>query len=67
LPADEKKPEVEPSKHIEEVQELSLEQIHIVASLKNTLTWGEKQIPMNRLMRSSIYKQSLMTERGNPL
>jgi hypothetical protein len=37
--------EVEPSGHIEEVQEPSLEQIYTVGSLGNTLTWGEQQIP----------------------
>jgi hypothetical protein len=45
LPADEKQPEAEPSKHIEEVQEPNLEKIRTVKSLKNTLTWGEQQIP----------------------
>jgi hypothetical protein len=45
LPPDEKQPEVEPSGHIEEVQEPNLEQIYTVGSLGNTLTWGEQQIP----------------------
>jgi hypothetical protein len=45
LPVDEKKMEVEPSGHMEEVQEPILEQIHTVMSLGNTLTWGEQQIP----------------------
>jgi hypothetical protein len=37
--------EVEPSEHLEEVQEHSLEQIYIVGSLGNMLTWGDQQIP----------------------
>jgi hypothetical protein len=45
LLANEKRPEVEPLEHIEEVQELNLEHIHTIGSLKNTLTWGEQQIP----------------------
>jgi hypothetical protein len=45
LPPNEKQLEVEPSGHIEEVQEPSLEHIYIVKSLGNTLTWGEKKIP----------------------
>jgi hypothetical protein len=36
---------VEPSRHMEEVQEPILEQIHTTGSLGNTLTWGEQQIP----------------------
>jgi hypothetical protein len=44
LPADEHQPEAKPLEHIEEVQEASLEQIHIVGSLLNTLTWGEEKI-----------------------
>jgi hypothetical protein len=45
LLANEKRPEAEPLEHIEEVQELNLEHIHTIGSLKNTLTWGEQQIP----------------------
>jgi hypothetical protein len=45
LLADEQRPKAEPSDHIKEVQELILENIHIVGSLRNTLTWGEQQIP----------------------
>jgi hypothetical protein len=45
LPPDEKKPKAELSRHIEEVQEPSLEHIYTVGSLGNMLTWGEKQIP----------------------
>lgn len=44
-PVDEEKMEFEPSKHIEEVQEPILEQIHTFGSLGNTLTQGEQQIP----------------------
>jgi hypothetical protein len=40
-----KQPEVEPLGHVEEVQEPILEQIYIVGSLGNNLTWGEQQIP----------------------
>jgi hypothetical protein len=35
----------EPSEHMEEVQEPSLEQIYTVGSLGNMLTWGDQQIP----------------------
>jgi len=36
---------VEPSEHMEEVQEPFLEQIHTARILGNTLTWGEQKIP----------------------
>jgi hypothetical protein len=45
LPTDEKQPEAEISEHTEEVQEPNLEHIYIIGSLRNTLTWVEKQIP----------------------
>jgi hypothetical protein len=44
-PVDAQQTKVEPSKHIEEVQEPILEQIHTAESLGDTLTWGEQQIP----------------------
>jgi hypothetical protein len=44
-PPDEKQIEVRPSEHMEEVQEPSLEQIYIIGSLRNMLTWGDQQIP----------------------
>jgi hypothetical protein len=44
LPPDEQQPEVEPSKHTEEVQEPGLEQIYIVGSLGNMLTCGDQKI-----------------------
>jgi hypothetical protein len=34
-----------PSKHMEEVQYPSLEQVYTIVSLGNTLTWGYQQIP----------------------
>jgi hypothetical protein len=43
-PPDEKKTEVGPSEHMEEVQEPSLEQIYTIGSLGNMLTWGDQQI-----------------------
>jgi hypothetical protein len=44
-PSDEQQTEVGPSKHMEEVQEPSLEQIYTIGSLGNMLTWGDQQIP----------------------
>jgi hypothetical protein len=44
-PFDEKKIEVRPLEHMEEVQEPSLEQIYTIKSLGNMLTWGDQQIP----------------------
>jgi hypothetical protein len=37
--------EARPSKHMEEVQEPSLEQIYTIGSLGNMLTWRDQQIP----------------------
>jgi hypothetical protein len=37
--------EVDPLKHMEEVQEMVLEQTHTIGSWGNTLSWGEKKIP----------------------
>jgi hypothetical protein len=45
LPANEKKSQEKLLEHTEEVQEPSLEQIYIVRSLGNMLTWGEYKIP----------------------
>jgi hypothetical protein len=39
------KKEVGPSKHRDEVQEPSLEQVYTIRSLGNTLTWGDQRIP----------------------
>jgi hypothetical protein len=41
---DEQQLEAKPSEHMEEVQEPILEQIYIVGSLGNMLTWGDQQI-----------------------
>jgi cytoskeletal protein RodZ len=45
LPPNEKQLEVELFRHMEEVQEPNLEHVYSVGSLRNMLTWGEKQIP----------------------
>jgi hypothetical protein len=44
-PPDGKQPKAGASEHMEEVQEPILEQIYIVGSLGNMLTWGDQQIP----------------------
>jgi hypothetical protein len=65
LPPDEKQPEAEPSRHIEEVQEPSLEQ-YTPSGAWETLLLGERKKSLNMWMRSSTCKPSPMTEIGNP-